>query len=651
MCIAPAVFLVALSSLSAGAAPGLSIPPAIDGVEPSSTWSVYVCRAGSANWNEVPVSSVRVGYQETTEPLSKTVGLLYSGPVKASLARFSFDGKIEVRAVLRRGKLLRAAVVPLSYGIMPLPEGNELRFALSQKREAPRKIVIRPNDNWDQDCLHLLTNPPEERTPREDAPEVFCINPGDPVPEYLPEGKQVYYFRPGIHVLPAGLWVDLDLGSVRQIASFDLLTGGIRKFIVPGGLKYRIVVRGSESANWETVAEDLTNAATELRGVTFGPIEARYVRLTLLGNNNEDRSEGFNYLHSAHITRFCLYGPGSRTDLAEGRAVRGGVPGYEAITKAANTTPWGHINAGGAFFVAQNDLSFYLAPGAVLRGAMAGVARSNVSIGGRGTLDAARLVHTPSAVLLAGRTGAICLEKCSDVLLEGIAILDSPMWSMQFRGSTNVKVRHIDYIGAIVNADGVNLSAVNGGLVEGCFLRSCDDLVVVYHYGPSQDLTIRNSVFWNDGGRIVLMGLGDDPGDIRNVQIENCDILTSQGVWDREQHAAAFVIGATAGNAIRGVRFRDIRIEPFRFPSITALMQIKAIAFGGYPPGKVSDVVFDRVSYDGVGEARSYTQGTDAHHDVSGVVFRRVLWGGSLLTAGHHPLLDVRGFSEVEFRE
>ena len=225
------------------------------------------------------------------------------------------------------------------------------------------------------------------------------------------------------------------------------------------------------------------------------------------------------------------------------------------------------------------------------------------------------------------------------------------MWSMQFRGSTNVKVRHVDYIGSIVNADGVNLSAVNGGLVEGCFLRSCDDLIAVYHYGPSQNLTIRSSVFWNDGGRIVPMGLGSDPGDIRNVQIENCDILTSQGVWDREQHAAAFVIGATAGNAIRGVRLRDIRIEPFRFPSITAVMQIKAIAFAGYPPGKVSDVVFDRVSYDGVGEARSYIQGTDAHHDVSGIVLRRVLWGGSLLNAGHHPLLDIRGFSAVEFCE
>ena len=31
------------------------------------------------------------------------------------------------------------------------------------------------------------------------------------------------------------------------------------------------------------------------------------------------------------------------------------------------------------------------------------------------------------------------------------------MWSMQFKGSTDVIVRHIDFIGNIVNADGVHL--------------------------------------------------------------------------------------------------------------------------------------------------------------------------------------------------
>jgi len=227
------------------------------------------------------------------------------------------------------------------------------------------------------------------------------------------------------------------------------------------------------------------------------------------------------------------------------------------------------------------------------------------------------------------------------------------MWSMKFKGSTDVTVRHIDYIGNIVNADGVHLSAVKNGLVDGCFLRAPDDLFCVYHLGPSENLTVRNCVLWNDGGRIALIGIEKVKGDIRNVTMEKCDILTTQGVWVRE-NAAAFRIVATGGNAISGLVFRDIRIEPFRFPSTTALLIIRAteIKDGShlYPPGRVSDVLFDRVTYDGGGEAPSFIQGADADHSVKGVVFTKFFWGDRYLSEKDHPNLSFRPFSEVRFQ-
>jgi hypothetical protein len=174
----------------------------------------------------------------------------------------------------------------------------------------------------------------------------------------------------------------------------------------------------------------------------------------------------------------------------------------------------------------------------------------------------------------------------------------------------------------------------------------------VYHYGPSENLTVRNCVFWNDGGSIALIGIADNKGDIRNVTMEKCDILTSQGVWTGE-NAAAIHIAATAGNTISGVVFRDVRIEPFRFPSTTALLMIKAkefkIGVHRYPPGRVSDVLFDRVTYDGGGETPSFIQGTDADHAVKGVVFKDFKWGDSLLSLENRPNLQVRQFSEVTF--
>jgi len=618
----------------------------------NKTWSVY-CRSDSSDvWREIPVALVRPGYQELDEPLALSVGLVHHGPYNASLARFSFSGSVEIRAVFNKGDLSTAAIVPKSYGIDTQPTGNELIFNVYQDLNAPRKIVIRPNSNWEEDVLHILTNPPEDNAPSAMDPAVLSIEPGDPIPEFLPVGKTTYYFKPGIHRLPQGIWVDIDLLSVQTVNSFDLLTGGQKKWVVPGPMKYRISYRDSENAPWQTAVENLTNNSIEIKGRALPAFKARYVRLTLLGNTSKEQTEGLYYVNSAHLTEYRLYGPNNSRNLAAGRAYRGAVQGFERVTSPGNNTPWGDIHGGESFFVPGDGITFYLAPGSVVKGAIAGNGLRNITIKGRGILDGSELLHEPSKVYREGRTGCLRLKNCTRVLLEGIGILDSPMWSIQLIGSTDVIVRHIDYIGNIVNADGINLSAVKNGLVEGCFLRAPDDLICVYHYGASENLTVRNCVFWNDGARIALIGIDDVKGDIRNVTMENCDILTCMGVWVRE-NAAAFRIVATAGNAISGLVFRDIRIEPFRFPSTTALLMIRATEIKEnvhlYPPGRVSDVLFDRVTYDGSGEAPSVIQGTDADHSVKGVVFRNFIWGNRYLSENDHPNLSVKEFSEVKF--
>jgi len=639
---------------STSSAAVLEIPPHPTSFPTNGTWSVYCRNEGSDEWREMPVALVRPGYQEFDEPFAKTVGLEHQGPYAASLVRFSFSGNLEIKAVFNKGDLRTAAIVPKSYAIKSQPQGNEFKFTISQDSKAPRKIVIRPNDNWEEDVLHILTNPPEDTAPSETDPAVLCIAPGDPIPEVLPAGKTTYYFKPGIHRLPQGLWLDIDLGSVQTVNSFDLLTGGQRKWLVPGPMKYRISYRDREDAPWQTAVENLTNDSIEIKGGVLPAFQARHVRLTLLGNTSQERSEGLYYVNSTHLTHFRLYGTDKGRDLAAGRAYRGAVPGFERVTGNNSHWGWGDMYGGESFFAAGDGITFYLAPGSVVKGSLAGNGRKNITIKGRGIIDGSELLHEPSKVYREARTGTLRFHNCTNVLLEGICILDSPMWSMQFKGSTDVIVRHIDFIGNIVNADGVHLSAVKNGLVEGCFLRAPDDLFLVYHYGASEDLTVRNCVFWNDGGSIVLIGIADNKGDIRNVIVEKCDILTSQGVWTRE-NAAAIHIAATAGNTISGVVFQDVRIEPFRFPSTTALLMIKAKEFKvgvhRYSPGRVSDVLFDRVTYDGSGEAPSFIQGTDADHTVKGVVFRKFFWGDRYLSEEDHPNLFVRPFSsEITFQ-
>jgi len=618
----------------------------------NGAWTVEVRQKAKSAWIPLFVHAVKVGHQEPSEPLAKTVGLAYRDAVNASLVKLDFDGEAEFRATFQRGDVKEFVLSPASYHIPVQRDGRTFLFTVSQDIRAPRKIVLRVNGNWEEDCLHLITNPVEKDAPSENDAGVLAIEPGEEIPRVLPAGKRTYYFKPGLHRLPQGAWVELDLGAMQHLDRFDLESGPVRKFLVPGGQNYRIEYRERKEDTWRTACENRNNARLDLRGERFPAISARYVRLILLGNTTTNRSTGFNYLDANYLTAFRLYAEGSDKDVAEGHAVDGAMAGFQAVTRKGNTSLCGNEWSGESFFVTRPGTTLYLAPGAVVQGAIAGEGLADVSIRGRGILDAGVLVHNPSSLYREGRTSAIHLEHMDNVRVEGISVLDSPKWNIVLNKSRNAVVRQVDIFGSTVNADGIHMSAVTHGLVEGCFLRSCDDLFCMYHYGPGKDVTVRNCVCWTDGGRAVLLGLGATPGDIEGVNIENLDILNIQNVWNMEEHGGALQIWATGNNTIHNVRFRDIRLEPCRFPSIASVLQVKAAGMksGSFGPGHVEDIRFDNLSVSGSWNFQSYIQGTSTGFEVSNIVFQNARWESSVLTGDAHGQVEVRSFvHDVKF--
>ncbi len=612
------------------------------GTASNATWAVDVREKNSSTWIPLFIYAVKIGPQEASEPLAQSVGLINNGPVTTSLAKFDFDGEVEVRAKFRNGKLKTWTLSPASYQIPARQEGDTLFFSVAQDVSAPRKIVIRANDNWEEDCLHLLSNPPEKNAPQVTDTNVHVIESGQAIPRTLPPEKNVYYFQPGVHVLPRGAWIDVDLGVVRRIDRFDMISGPVTPFLAPGGQNYRLEYRETNTSAWRVASEDLANGVINPVGVSFPAVSARYVRLTLLGNTATNRTAGFNYLHANHITAFRLYAVGSGQDCAVGKAVDGSAASFANVTTNSNSRPYGNVWSGETFLIPRSGITVYLAGGAVLKGAIGAEGLSNVTVCGRGILDASSLVHQPSFVYREGRTSAIRCEAMTNVLIDGITVLDSPIWSVVLNKSNQVTVRHVDVFGSIVNADGIHLSAVTDGLVHGCFLRSTDDLFCMYHYGPAKNVIVRDSVFWSDGGRAVLLGLGETPGNIEHVAFENIDILNVQNVWSMEDYGGAIQLWATGNNTIREIQFKNVRVEPFRFPSIAALLQIKATAqpFG---PGKIQGVTFDLLIYRGSDEYRSYLAGASSEHSVSKIAFRKCQWGNSVLTT-RPAQLQIRPF-------
>ena len=96
----------------------------------------------------------------------------------------------------------------------------------------------------------------------------------------------------------------------------------------------------------------------------------------------------------------------------------------------------------------------------------------NIAFRGRGIID-------QESISRADRRYTILIQDSEDVTLEGVIIHDPSHWTVPIKRSDNVHVDNIKIIGRRGNADGVDISSSRDVLVENCFLRTLDDLVVV----------------------------------------------------------------------------------------------------------------------------------------------------------------------------
>ncbi|MHB8962538.1 MAG: glycosyl hydrolase family 28 protein [Saccharofermentanales bacterium] len=623
------------------------IPPA--GTAENNSFSVYVKKTGTLQWNQLFVYNVKIGHQEGNDPLRALVGMEYNGPIDTSMVNFNFTGKADFKIVYQKSTLDTVTISPLSYGIEYTKDKNTIYFTLEQKDSAPRKFIVRPNGDWDKNVLHVMTNSPDKNIPSKTAANVYVVKAGSEIPRVLPEGKDTYYFDSGVHVLPRGAWAEFDIGRVAEVDSFDFVSGGERPFLVPGAQNFRIEYKEKAADRYKTCYETSGNTELNIYKRSFTAVKARYIRIILLGNIAAKTGSGYNYLHSNHLKEFRVFEKGTSDNMILNKSVDGSSFNYTMICDGSddNNSYYGHIYSSESFFLARDNYRVYIAPGAIVKGAINSDWKTGVRITGRGILDCSALVHDPAGKYAEGRTSAIRSEYSDNILIEGITVLDSPMWGIIANHSDSPVVRGINFFGSIVNSDGVHMSAVTNGLMEGCFIRTTDDLFVMYHYGPADTVTVRNSVFFSDGARIVLIGMADSAGDISNVTFDNNDILNVQNVWDLYKHGGAFSIWASGGNTVSDITFSNVRIEAFREPRIASLFQIKTINESNWGPGKVDGVTFKNITYSGTGEGLSYLLGDGPDNAVSNIRFQNFVYNGKVLTASYHPNFEIKAYVNV----
>ena len=247
----------------------------------------------------------------------------------------------------------------------------------------------------------------------------------------------------------------------------------------------------------------------------------------------------------------------------------------------------------------------------------------NVTVRGRGILDLGPLPwHARTAMWFGNST---------DVLVEGIIVLDAPAWVVAMHTSRNVVVRNVKQICARENSDGVDICNSQDVLVEDCFLRNNDDEVCVKTLTPppameSKGIVVRRCVVWNDRAR----GLGitsETRANISNVLFTDCDILHD---FSKGYDCSALAILVSDSGTMTDIRFEDIRVEDCRNTLIHCW--IGADMWGhDKTRGAIQGAVFKDIQVAGKTFPVSKLTGFDEAHAVEDVTVERLRIQGQLI--------------------
>jgi polygalacturonase len=156
--------------------------------------------------------------------------------------------------------------------------------------------------------------------------------------------------------------------------------------------------------------------------------------------------------------------------------------------------------------------------------------------------------------------------RCKNVLIQGVRIVDSPMWELHPLYCTNVIVRGVSISSHGKNNDGCDPDSCRDVLIENCTFDTGDDCIAVKsgrdHDGrrvnlPCENIIIRHCLF-KEGHGGVTMG-SETAGGIENVFAENCGFDSPD-----LDIAFRFKTDSTRGGFIKDIYIRNCTVKTAR---------------------------------------------------------------------------------------
>ncbi|MEA3212715.1 MAG: hypothetical protein QOE70_5772 [Chthoniobacter sp.] len=150
--------------------------------------------------------------------------------------------------------------------------------------------------------------------------------------------------------------------------------------------------------------------------------------------------------------------------------------------------------------------------------------------------------------------------RCKNVLVDGVTIINSPMWAIHPVLCTNVTVTGVTVRSLGTNNDGCNPESCRDVLIENCCFATGTDCIAIKsgRYGlrtgvASENIVIRRCTM-KDGHGGVSIG-SEISGGARNVFVSDCEMDSPH-----LDSAIRFKSNDARGGVIENIHFRDVRI-------------------------------------------------------------------------------------------
>ena len=152
--------------------------------------------------------------------------------------------------------------------------------------------------------------------------------------------------------------------------------------------------------------------------------------------------------------------------------------------------------------------------------------------------------------------------KCKNVLIEGVRVVDSPMWEVHPVLCENVTIRNLHIATHGPNNDGCDPESCKDVLIDNCFFDTGDDCIAIKSGRnndgrrinvPTENIIVRNCTM-KDGHGGITVG-SEISGGVRNLFAHDCK-LDSADLWT----ALRVKNNASRGGKLENFYFRNITV-------------------------------------------------------------------------------------------